>query len=525
MSIITRRYVVVGCSVLVGTVAAFVVPVTWSRPSFPGGTPQQREPVTILDSSESPSAATSVAKRPRGSDRWRLQRPAMDRQIEGYATRVGAPVGASVRLRISTNAPTYRVRAFRLGSYRGGTGRQVRHSRGLAGHRQPSARLHEGSHMVTAPWRDSLAVSTKQWPEGFYVFKLEASTGWQAHVPYVVTSRSVSGRVVLVAPVTTWQAYNDWGGYSLYVAPAESRRSWAVSFDRPYPAPGSGQFLYGVAPVVVEAERLGLRLAYLTNIDIEARAVPLEGASAYVSMGHDEYWTIGMRRKVLHARDQGTNLAFLGANTMYWRIRTSPSQTGAHRQMTGYRHHAALDPATARGEPDSTARFRDPPRPRPENSLTGMLYECFPVDAPLRVASPSWWGFAGTDVRRGDSFDHLVGVEADRVYPVLSTPRPLQIVAHVEYSCGGVDTSAQTIYYTTQSGAGVFNVGTLRWTCALSGRCGPAFVVPATTRRFVQQVTRNVLRAFATGPAAHGFPAHDNVARYGLPRFNRVPAS
>jgi hypothetical protein len=210
---------------------------------------------------------------------------------------------------------------------------------------------------------------------------------------------------------------------------------------------------------------------------------------------------------------------------MYWRVRTAPSPTGAHRLVVGYRHDAALDPATLRGEPGSTARFRDPPHPRPENSLTGMLYECFPVDAPFRVASASWWGFAGTGVRSGDSFAHVVGVEADRVYPVESTPRPLEIVGHVNYSCGGVATSAQAIYYTTESGAAVFNAGTLRWTCALSARCGASFGVTATARRFVRRVTDNVLTAFATGPAGPGLPARDNVGSYDLPTDNLVPAS
>lgn len=147
------------------------------------------------------------------------------------------------------------------------------------------------------------------------------------------------------------------------------------------------------------------------------------------------------------------------------------------------------------------------------------------MDAPFRVASDSWWGFAGTGVRTGDSFAHLVGVEADRVYPTESTPRPLEIVGHVNYSCGGVTTSAQAIYYTTESGAAVFNAGTLRWTCALSARCGAGFGATAATRRFVRRVTGNVLTAFASGPAGPDLPARDNVGAYDLPAVNVVPSS
>ena len=95
-----------------------------------------------------------------------------------------------------------------------------------------------------------VVVDTGGWEPGLYVFELRTRSGWQAHVPYVVSSPSTRGRVALVLPVTTWQAYNDWGGYSLYHGPPGDRRSWAVSFDRPYPAPGAGEMRFGAVPVV-----------------------------------------------------------------------------------------------------------------------------------------------------------------------------------------------------------------------------------------------------------------------------------
>ena len=147
-----------------------------------------------------------------------------------------------------------------------------------------------------------------------------------------------------------------------------------------------------------------------------------------------------------------------------------------------------------------------------------------PVDAPYRVVAPDWWGFDGTGVRTGSEFPHLVGDEADGVYPVPGTPHPLQVLSHVEYTCGGVPTSAQSVYYTHASGAGVVNVGTLRWTCALLGSC---FGQPMTagTVRFVSIVTRNVVREFARGPVGLRHPARPNVDRFDLAPVNEVPAS
>ena len=117
----------------------------------------------------------------------------------------------------------------------------------------------------------------------------------------------------------------------------------------------------------------------------------------------------------------------------------------------------------------------------------------------------------------------LVGPEADRVYPDRTLPRPLQILAHTPYSCRGTMTSAQSVYYTAPSGAGVFTAGTLRWDCALADRCdrplGPV------TQRFVRIVTGNVLTAFAKGPVGASHPARDNVADFDLPLTNSVTAS
>ena len=450
-----------------------------------------------------------------------MTKPARQSQIEGFTTRVSARAGEPLGLKVSTSAATFVATAFRLGAYEGGSGKRVWESGRTIAHRQAAASFAPFStRTIVARWRQSLAVPTAGWPAGFYVFKLVASDGWQFLVPFVLKADSAEGKVALVAPVTTWQAYNTWGGYSLYEG-RNGRRAWAVSFDRPYSTPGAGT---GVVPVVLRAERLGIPLAYLTNIDIDADSDALSGAVGYVSMGHDEYWTPTMRDRVVSARDRGTNLAFIGANTMYWRIRLAGRPTGPNRLVVGYRSDAFADPARSAGPQSTTARFRDSPYPRPENDVTGMQYECFPVDTDYRIVTPGWWGFRGTGVVNGERFEHLVGDEADRVYPIASTPRPVQILSHSNYSCGGTGTSSESTYYTTNSGAGVVDLGTLRWTCALNGRCG-TYQLSRRTISFVRTVTYNILAQFAQGPIGRRFPAEDNVSQFNLPAANRVSAS
>ena len=124
------------------------------------------------------------------------------------------------------------------------------------------------------------------------MLRLRAATGWDTQVPYIVSSETARDTVALVTPVTTWQAYNEWGGYSLYAGPTGDRRAWAVSFDRPYHRVGGmNSFRTAVMPIVVRAEASGEPLSYFSNLDLHADPEALHGARGYVSMGHDEYWT------------------------------------------------------------------------------------------------------------------------------------------------------------------------------------------------------------------------------------------
>ena len=461
----------------------------------------------------------------RGSEDWRISKPALHGEVAAYTTLAGGVPGTRVGLKVSTTEGGYDVSAYRIGSYPGGTGAFVWESGFRLGRQQPAPRYASYERRtVVAPWKRDLTIDTSTWLPGFHVLRLRTDTGFETLVPYVVTSPSAKGTVALVAPVTTWQAYNEWGGYSLYAGANGDQPSRAVSFDRPYNgATGANDYRTAALPIVVRAERTGVPLSYFTNLDLDTRPHALRGARGYVSMGHDEYWTNAMRDTVLDARDAGTNLAFLGANTMYWRIRLEPGLEDPARVVVGYRHSAHLDPLRAQGSVDTTGLFRDPPVPRPEHDLLGMQYECYPVDTDYVVASPGWWGFRGTGVRRGDHVHGLVGPEADRVYPDGRLPRPLQVLSHSPYSCRGVTTTTQSVYYTSPSGAGVFNAGTLRWGCAMVDRCERP--LGDATAEFTRTVTGTLVAEFARGPVGRRHPAHDNVADFDLSIVNTVPAS
>lgn len=419
-----------------------------------------------------------------------------------------------MRLFVSTTARSFRVRAYRFGWYGGALARQVWVSGDVQGRRQPG-RVVEARGMVVAPWRPSVTVPTTGWPPGSYLLRLEAASGGQRYVPLVVESPSVAGRVVLIQAVTSYQAYNGWGGADLYNG-ADGKfatRSRAVGFDRPYQSEhGAANFFQLEQPLVESAERLGLPVAYTTGVDLDRNEHALDGAVAAVSEGHDEYWSPTMRATLTRARDHGTNIAFFGANAIYRKIRFESSAQGPDRVEVNYKDPAE-DPLYGKDDALVTGDWPKPPDADPESSLTGQAYGCFSrTQAPIVVTDPGGWVWAGTGVRRGQSLPGMVGPESDHVSSSGPTPHGLTVLAHSPVSCAfGAPTTADVTYYAAPSGAGVFDSGTEGWVCALRAGACPQ-TPPPPVQQVIQRATATILRTFARGPAgpaprpSHGGP-------------------
>ncbi|MFF4452422.1 N,N-dimethylformamidase beta subunit family domain-containing protein [Streptomyces goshikiensis] len=460
--------------------------------------------------------------RPGNAD-WTVTKAGPARAVEGFADKVSVLPGESFGLHVSTTAPRFTVSAYRMGWYGGARARLVWRSEALPGARQPEHTVDPGTRMVRTRWARTTTVETKDWPEGSYLLRLDAQGGeGQRFVPLTVRSAVTAGRTVVVNAVATWQAYNRWGGYGSYDGPSGgfASRSLAVSFDRPYEYDdGAGLFLTYEAPLIALAERLGIPLAYATTTDVAREKRLLEGAAAVLSLGHDEYWSPEQRAHITAARDAGTNLAVLGANCCFRRIRLEPSDLGADRTLVCYKSSYEQDPGFKRGHP-ATVDFRSAPGADPESSLLGVIYDGYPVDAPYVVTNPGHWLFEGAGVTEGDRFAHLVGVEYDKVNTGFPTPRPIEILAHSPVVCEGRPSHQDTAYYTTESGAGVFATGTMRWVEALDakgdGASGRNHGLDARSGALTTRVTENLLRVFAAGPAGRTHPARDNVkAVYG----------
>jgi hypothetical protein len=448
-----------------------------------------------------------------GTSAWRIQRGA-PQDIQGYADHVSAVPGALVKLYVDTTAPSFHVVAFRLGYYQGLGARRIWRSGAHAGVVQPPPTTAPDTYMVETSWQRSLSIHVDStWVQGSYLLKLVASTGGQSYIPLVIRDDTSTAALVIQHQVFTWQAYNDWGGASLYHGPdgTFATRSRAVSFDRPYAGRGAGSMLRAL-PLISLVEQDGMDVTYSTDLDLERRPGLLLNHRSLVTLNHDEYWSTGMRDAVEGARSAGVNLVNLGANAIFRHVRLEDSPLGTDRRVVCYKIRKE-DPLNGVDDAEVTVNWREAPLRDPESAVLGSMYTCDRVShVDLVVTDASAWPFTGTGLQDGDVITGAINDEYDRVYPGAPTPASIQVLAHSPVNCHGQPNVADATYYTASSGAGVVNLGTLGWLETLA--CAPP-VLDAWCSAAATQITRTLLTEAANGPLGLAHPAMPNATDFG----------
>ena len=447
-----------------------------------------------------------------GTHAWKIPPSAPD-DIQGYADKVSVNLQGPMTVYVDTTAATFHVVAFRLGYYGGLGARRVWTSKEVPGTVQPAPTTDPDTFMVEAPWSPSLSFHVgDRWVQGSYLLKLVASTGGQSYIPLVVRDDASTAALVVQHQVFTWQAYNEWGGRSLYHGPTGfDSRSRVVSFDRPYSDNGAGGMLK-VLPMIALMERDGMDITYSTDQDLHLNPASLQQHHALVTLNHDEYWSSAMRDGLIAARAAGVNFISLGANAIYRHVRVEDSPLGSARRVVCYKI-ASEDPLRGVDDKEVTVNWRSTPVPRPESVILGAMYDCHGVShADMVVPDADAWVFAGSGLVDGASIPGAVDGEIDRVFLNAPTPASIQVLAHSPVRCRGAASVSDVTYYTASSGAGVIDIASLGWFETL--RCGPPVAGPYCSDASVT-ITRNVLTEAAGGPLGLTHPAEPNAGSFG----------
>ncbi|MEU7861916.1 DUF4082 domain-containing protein [Nonomuraea sp. NPDC049141] len=304
--------------------------------------------------------------------------------IPGYPTQISVNKGQTIQFKVNTSAQDYRIEIFRLGYY-GGMGAR------LIATINPSAALPQaqpaclndattglidcGNWALSASWAVPDTVVS-----GVYVANLIREDGMagKSQMMFVVRDDTRDSEILLQTSDATWQAYNSYGGNSLYSG-MPANRAFKVSYNRPFVS--RSRFFNDEYPMVRWIEANGYDVSYTSNVDTASRAAELLDHDIFVSSGHDEYWSNEMRDNIESARNGSVNLIFFAGNEVFWKTRWESSIDGQgtpFRTLVCYKEtlaNAKIDPS-----PQWTGTWRDPrfsppsDGGRPENALTGTLF-------------------------------------------------------------------------------------------------------------------------------------------------------
>ncbi|WP_246084713.1 DUF4082 domain-containing protein [Pseudarthrobacter phenanthrenivorans] len=450
-------------------------------------------------------------------------------------------VGQTVTFKVKTTASAYRIDIYRLGYYQGLGARKV------AANILPSVPLPQnqpncatfsatglidcGNWGVSASWPVPAAAVS-----GVYLARLVRTDNSGASViPFVVRDDAAKSDMLFQTSDTTWQAYNTYGGNSLYQCtvacpagnPLAYKAAYKVSYNRPFNSAlddqGRSWLMYAEYPMIRFLEANGYDVSYMSGLDVATKAPLLLNHKAFLSVGHDEYWSAEQRSNVEAARDAGVHLAFFSGNEMFWKTRWEPSADGtstAGRTLVSYKDthfNGPTDPVSW------TGTWRDPRYGtatgggKPENSLTGQYFlvnsGTTDIVVPAEYKQLRLWrgttipGMAnGASVTLGAGIGTLGyewDIDADNGFRPAGAFRLSQTTStsaeiFTDYGSttqpGGTATHHLTIYKAS-SGALVFGSGTVQWSWGLDG-----FVTGKAVDRNMQQATVNLFADMGSQP-------------------------
>jgi hypothetical protein len=442
-----------------------------------------------------------------------------DLSIQGFATDMSVNKGGTVHFKVSvTDAAMYAITIYRMGYYQGNGARAIASLGNFTGVAQPDPITDASGLIDCGNWSESAswAVPTNA-VSGIYFAKLtKAGNSGSSHIFFVVRDDSRNPDILFKTSDATWQAYNIYGGKSLYTG--TGGKASKVSYNRPFltrnggggGGPSEDWVFNAEYPMVKWLERNGYDVSYTTDVDMD-RGISVT-PKAMLSVGHDEYWSAAERNRFETARNNGVHLAFFSGNEVYWKTRWENSIDGSntnYRTLVCYKEGTMgenvcgnkCDPLanTWTGLWRDGCSFPSADGCNPENALTGQISwvgTSGAIQVPDTYKNLRFWrNTTVASLGSGQTAtlsDNTLGYEWDAASN------------NGKYPLGRIKLSSTTLgeihnlsLYRHSSGAWVFGAGTVQWSWGLDSDHDRGI---STEDPRMQQATVNLFRDMGVTP-------------------------
>ena len=257
-----------------------------------------------------------------------------DATIQGFATDISVNVGQTISFKINTHA-AYKLDIYRMGYYQGNGARLINTIRPSVPLPQPQpacltdayANLVDcGNWAVSASWTVPANATS-----GIYFAKVtRTDTGGASHIVFIVRNDASTSHILFQTADETWQVQNDYGGSRFLGRPGAlelNNYGNKVSYNRPF---RTSFVSYAEYPIVGFLEAKGYDVSYFTSVDAARSGSLIMQHKAYISAGHDDYWSGPKRASIETARSAGVYLVLFSGNEGMWKTRWENSIDGTN---------------------------------------------------------------------------------------------------------------------------------------------------------------------------------------------------
>jgi hypothetical protein len=403
---------------------------------------------------------------------------------------------------------TRSIEALRIGWYQGSGARQVWNSGPLKLKEHKINYPRSATRMIQTSWPTTLRVKIgSDWVPGFYLFISRSHDGTIENVaPFILHAPIGSSKLMVMHSFLTWNIYNSFGGRSGYFGSGATKvemradRSRVVSLDRPIVGAGGFAIHRDAISIVQFLEKQGINSDQFSDLDVDSWPSIATHYSGIVLGGHPEYFTRRIFDTLISARNSGINIAILGGNTGIWQVRTTSSKIGPKRRVVIYRK-AVEDPV--KDLKQISIKFDDKRLNIPSTLLTGTATDGVHVYGNLKaIHIPHWLKLPPTSSINGISPDSEVG----HIVPTVASPPNVNILFSGTMHYRDAPTVgqpplptpiSQVVWFTTPSGAAIFNAGITTWSCDLIQTCAYS-TVDESSRAVMDSVTTQILHLWQT---------------------------